>query len=605
MTHDKKAYRPRWQEHPGYKTLVDEKSEKGILPEQTEDGNMSDGQGNMDVMWPIQLSQTREKERALPLPSNFDKKRDKRIGPTYVNKPRKSPDRTLPERGQEYGHPTKWDYNYVRRRKDVTTADEEEETWDEGEVESAIDNLLESVGAVNPFPTPSERQRNQGGNAKRYDAQYYAQHPGILQKEKIEWETRKKHDPGLRRHKRMYDKNRSKYERRGLGFTEPAERTREWREERKRSPENQRKKRNREQTREQEERWEQNRQAGMEALADALEILGIDMTGGDWPLNWNTHVKKTKPPGELQRNFDPENDSDTGVPRKDPQKQEGQPLRAPDLDEHHQPGLFTQHEPPGAGAINTPTTNNPTDGSGKVLPMSYYTDITQNTQSIPDGRQDRYLHNNNFEVKQGHFGVGVRSTFGIAKQAFTLDEILKRCDKKIKIRSKERVPKLARIDTKNWIWHWDVGDHKVRVQAFKRGRAQNLRKLNLKVSCSCPFWRWWGPAHWGTKSDYQKGAPPGTAAYPKIRDPARWRPVCKHAYAVLEKSRKFFVRPEKSPLRKLGTRFFVDSSEEIEIEPLDLPRKAHVAHVAQRYLEREIIRRVVARYLALNPPDHS
>lgn len=229
--------------------------------------------------------------------------------------------------------------------------------------------------------------------------------------------------------------------------------------------------------------------------------------------------------------------------------------------------------------------------------MSYYTDLVNNTQALPDGRQDRYERNNNFDVKQATEQLirqMCRPEGGHRRVALTVGEVLKRCDKKIKERAKDRPPKLQKVDTKNWIWHWRSGDHTVRVQAFKRGNATNFPKLNLRVSCTCPFWRWWGPAHWATRDGYQKGDAPGTAAYPKIRDPARWRPVCKHAYAVLEKSMDFFVRPGKSPLKKLGSRFSVDSPDAIEVVPV---QRDSAARVAQKFVERQTARRVASRYV--------
>jgi hypothetical protein len=589
---DKKGYSTRWQEHPGYKTVVDMKSEKGILPEQTENGDLSKGQGNLDAVWPVQLSQTREKERALPLPSNHDKLRDKRIGPTYVNKPRKSPDRTLPEPGAEYGHPTKYDYNFPTRRQDVTSGDEDVVTGP-NDLEAAIDNLLEMSAVINPF---DNRQQNQGGDAKRYSEQYYTQHPSIRQDAKLKWRTEGKRDRAEKRQRSFRERNQEKFKRRGLGYQEPKQRTKDWREKQQGKPDVINERRDTEAEQEKKDRAKRNqREAGWEALAEAFEMLGLELTGANWPLDWNSTVKKTAPPGDLQQNFDSENALDTGTPRKDPQKQKGKSLRAPGLFEDHQKGLFTQNEPPAAGAINIPTTNNPTDGSGKVIPMEWYSDAVNNTQAIPDGRSDRYERNNNFEVKQAHFGVGVRSSFGVRKVALTLGEILHHVDDKIKERAKDRVPTLLRTDTKNWIWHWKSGNHTVKVQALQRGRAKNFPKLNLRISCSCPFWRWWGPEHWATQEGYQKGPLQGTAAYPEIRDPEHWRPICKHAYAVLEKSQHFFVRPKKHPLKKLGARFLVDSLDEIEVVPMPA---VNIARVAQLHLEREISRRVAARYLA-------
>jgi hypothetical protein len=575
----KKAYRPRWQDTPGYQTVVDQDSQSGVFPAQTESDSIDRGQSNLDSMWPVQPGQGREKERALPLPSNHDKKREKRIGPTTYNKPRKSPDRTLSVPGEEYGHPTKYDYGMPTRRNETLGMDEDPDDIDPiGPVddiyeEDPIDDQLTPTGGI----FPDEHQKNQGNVGRLRSKRWYMRHPKKKRTESLEYRTRGKRLPMeklKRKYRRMYPK---RYTRRGIDPRTPAQKTKDWR------------------------RDHGQKKAGMELLGEVMELLGLELDASNWPSNWNTQVKKTKPPEQLDQNYGKGQNRDTGTPRKDPTKQKGESLRAPDLSSKKQKGLKWELSPPASGGLDYPqvTTMNPTDGSGKVMPMSWYTQSVNNTQAIPDGRQDRYERNNNFQVKQATAEFihelthpGERAEFG-TRTAMTVGEILKRCDKKIKERAKKRIPKLSRIDTKNWIWHWKSGEHTVRVQAFKRGNATNFPKLNLRVSCSCPFWRWWGPEHWGTKSDYQKGKLQGTAAYPKIRDPARWRPVCKHAYAVLEKSQDFFVRPRKSPLRKLGSRFFVDSPHQIEIEPVET---RIAARVAQRHLERQISRRVLRRY---------
>jgi len=534
----RRAYRSQWQEWPGYKTLVDEKSEKGILPSDTEDDYPGRGQDKLDHIWPVELRQPREKERALPLPSDNDEKREKRIGPTYYNKNRKVPYRTKSEPGEEYGHPTKLDYNYVRRRQDVTAGE---------------DGEREAAGLF-----PVVHQKSQRGPSRVYYKQWYLRHrEPIKRRERVKYRTRLKFDPRdklRRKYRRLYP---LRYKRRGLGPMTPAERSREWR---------------REQALQ--ERRAASHVAGLEALAEAMEILGLDVLAGNWPVDWNTHHKKVEPPEQLDQNYAPSQPRGT-VPRKDPEKQKGEPLRAPDLDRKPQKGLQWKIEPaaPG-GTYPIREVNNPGSGSGKVIPM--WGDFVNNTQQVPDGRQDRYVRNDNFEVKT----------------AYTLPEILDRVDSKIKTRATGLDPRLERTDTKNWIWTWRVGKHVVRVQAFKRGRATNIDKLNLRVSCSCPFWQWWGPEHWAQKANYLRGNPRGTATPPRVRDPAHWRPVCKHAYAVLRRSRDFFVRPEKSPLRRLA-RFSVDRDERIEVEILSpIP-----SNVALRVAEREIGRRVLRRYL--------
>jgi len=56
----------------------------------------------------------------------------------------------------------------------------------------------------------------------------------------------------------------------------------------------------------------------------------------------------------------------------------------------------------------------------------------------------------------------------------------------------------------------------------------------LKLSCSCPFWRYQGPEHWALKGGYLYGdAPQGLATEPRLRDPDGVNLVCKHVYSVL------------------------------------------------------------------------
>lgn len=577
---DKKAYRPRWQDTPGYKTVVDQKSQLGISPNQQE-SKTDKGQGNSDAAWPVQPGAAREKERALPLPSNHDKKRDKKVGPTTVNKPRHVPDRTLSIPGQEYGHPTKYDYNMPTRRDGVTGAIDD--IYEEDPIDDQM--IVDGGERMGANPLPTKRQKNAPPAYKKQNRLNYLRDPAKKLEMRLRYHTELKYDADNKRYRSYYSQYPKRYERRGQSpYNTPAERSKAWREDQKAkakrkgiTPKQQEKDRKRNpsapKSRKPKQPGTTSRTYSQESFTAAWDLLG-----SDWPANWNTQVKKTKPPEQLDQNYGKGKSRDTGTPRKDPKKQEGESLRAPNLHEKHQPGLFTQHKPPAAGKPNVQV-NNPTSGSGKVIPMSYYTDIVNNTQQVPDGRQDRYERNNNFQVKQ----------------AATMADILRRVDNLIEIRAKARPPRLMRTDTKNWIWHWKSGDWKVKVQAFKRGNATNLRKLNLRISCNCPFWRWQGPEHWAKQGDYLLGRPQGSASRPKVRDPEHVHPVCKHVYAVLEKSKRFFVRPKKNPLRKMGSHYSADSFDSIEIEIVTEPSPARVA---QSYLEhRQIIERVAARYL--------
>lgn len=583
----KVAYTPRWQDHPGYKTVVDVNSEKGILPSQQE-SKTDTGQGPLDAAWPVQPGGPREKERALPLPSGHSKQRDKKVGPTTINKPRNVPERTLSIPGQEWGSPVKYDYNTVTRRNMEVTGTEEEDIYEEDpmddqQVMPASDEDEHTAGS----PLPSVRQKHLAPAYQRVMKNWYRINRGRKKRvERQKYRTKGKRDPQEKRYRKYYRQYPHRYKRKGrTPFTTPAERTKAWRKEQGQdadrkgiTPKQQETQRKRTPTKTK-SRSPKTPGGTSQVYASHEEFMAAwEMLGADWPIDWNTQTKKTKPPGQLDQNFGKGKNRDTGVPRTDPSKQKGESLRVPNLQEKHQPGLLTQHDPPASGMPSVEI-NNPTSGSGKVIPMSYYTDLVNNTQAIPDGRQDRYLHNNNFEVKQ----------------ASTMSDILNRVDRDIQVRARDRVPTLLRTDTKNWIWHWRSGQWKVKVQAFKRGGAKNFIKLNLRVSCNCPFWRWQGPEHWAKQGDYLLGRPQGSAANPVVRDPTHHHPVCKHVYAVLEKSSRFFVRPKKSPLRKLGSRYLVDTLDSIEVQVVTEPS---AAQIAQAYFHRKLIQRIAARYLA-------
>jgi hypothetical protein len=552
----KKAYRSRYQDWPGFSSFVDDKSRRNLRDIDFQP-NYDQSQSRQDAMWPQPKINEREVERALPLPSDADEdgSRTKRIGPTVYNKNDVYPERTLPEKGEEYGHPTKYDYNTVRRRN--VTAE------------------IEALAAEMTAAAIKEALRNEThGQENKYIKKYYVKHrPAIQLDNNKHWHTKQKKKPVTRRRLTVCDRYPNKCVDRGKSpFRTPGERTKQW------HKDNKQKAKNKGVSLDELKAQRERARKAFDLAVEAAEILGFEIEAANWPAQWNTHTKKTQPPQELDQNYGEGQSRDQGSPRKDPTDQEGESLRAPNLDEKEQKGLKWEIEPraPG-GSYPIKTVNNPGSGSGKVIPM--WGDFANNTQAIPDGRQDNYLHNNNFDVKV----------------AATMGDILANVDPLIAQRAKQRPPKLLRTDTKNWIWTFKSGSWKVRVQAFKKGNAKKLDKVNLRLSCSCPFWRWQGPEHWGKGDDYLKGKPRGTAAFPAVRDPNHQHSICKHVYAVLDKVQTYAVRPEKSPLRKLGSRYSLDSLHSIEVEIVGSSR---IAHAALERIQQETIRNVAERYLA-------
>jgi hypothetical protein len=123
------------------------------------------------------------------------------------------------------------------------------------------------------------------------------------------------------------------------------------------------------------------------------------------------------------------------------------------------------------------------------------------------------------------------------RTAANLHDIMERTGEDIIDRSRGLSAKLMRVDPKNAVWLFNVpgskGDYRVRVKANRKGNLRDMHKVDVKVSCSCPFWQWQGPEHHAKVGDYLYGKPVGTASRPDVKDPSGKHGACKHVIAVL------------------------------------------------------------------------
>jgi len=127
-------------------------------------------------------------------------------------------------------------------------------------------------------------------------------------------------------------------------------------------------------------------------------------------------------------------------------------------------------------------------------------------------------------------GLGNRSL----RSGATLADIESGVDPAVVQRSRGYKPKLVRVDPRNRMWTFKVGKWDVKVKVVSTRRVTKATSADVHLTCSCPFWRWQGPEHWGQEEDYLYKSPRGTATFPGIRDPDHVKPVCKHAYAVFQ-----------------------------------------------------------------------
>ena len=112
-----------------------------------------------------------------------------------------------------------------------------------------------------------------------------------------------------------------------------------------------------------------------------------------------------------------------------------------------------------------------------------------------------------------------------------LRKILKGLDPQVKERAKSRRVVVEGYKEKIRLQpvQFTVGDHEVTLKA-KGSQAGNP---DLFISCSCEYWKYYGPEHHAKRGGYLYGTPRGTAQKPVIRDPKGTHKLCVHAYAVL------------------------------------------------------------------------
>jgi cation transport regulator ChaC len=128
--------------------------------------------------------------------------------------------------------------------------------------------------------------------------------------------------------------------------------------------------------------------------------------------------------------------------------------------------------------------------------------------------------------------------------ATTIDEILQNTGPSVMRRVQGVSASGHRFNPKKGIWTFRVlgsqgKTYTVRVKGIRKGNVARLEKAQVRVSCSCPYFRWQGPEHWAKKHGYLYGKQVGTASDPAIKDPKGKHWACKHAVAALRMARNY------------------------------------------------------------------
>jgi len=179
--------------------------------------------------------------------------------------------------------------------------------------------------------------------------------------------------------------------------------------------------------------------------------------------------------------------------------------------------------------------------------------------------------------------------------AMKMAEILSGTGPNVHSKAMTLTVKMNRVVPKSAMWLFNVSGgentHRVRLQAVRKGNNKTLSKADVRISCDCNFWQWQGPEHWAKAGGYLYGRPRGTASSPDIRDPGGQHLACKHVLAVLRKAEDYSFRSRKEVQRA------ITRSKELD-EQRRLRRSKTAAMDALVGLLFPSVGRVTERYLA-------
>jgi hypothetical protein len=219
--------------------------------------------------------------------------------------------------------------------------------------------------------------------------------------------------------------------------------------------------------------------------------------------------------------------------------------RGPEDAEVKPPEVGVDYSAVGPTTFSTYPTEDSTAPPGNNSPEHRDDDNPSSAKVIPDQMRET-LRDQLTYIQASR----VAARWSQTRTAATIGDLLSNTGPEVHKRSLNVTPKLKRADPRRGIWTFEVTGstgklYKVWVKGKKKGNVRNLDKAQIQCTCTCPFWRWQGPEHWGKKNKFLYQRPRGTASDPVIRDPREQHWACKHVLAALEMARKYRLASEQ------------------------------------------------------------
>lgn len=210
-----------------------------------------------------------------------------------------------------------------------------------------------------------------------------------------------------------------------------------------------------------------------------------------------------------------------------PGDQYGHPFKGSDPGQRRVGDFYLERFPNTGGGLGRPSPSNP---------LSRHPD-TERVEALPGADLDfGRVENNPGSARVIPSGYGYTNRDEAEPSAVRVaarrEEILRGLDSGVKKRSGPLKPvlKVDRPELRRYQVKGSSDSYLVTVSSAGEGP---WAARDLRVACTCEFWRWQGPEHWARAGGYLHGKPGGTAAPPEARDPDRKNRVCKHVAAVL------------------------------------------------------------------------
>jgi hypothetical protein len=155
---------------------------------------------------------------------------------------------------------------------------------------------------------------------------------------------------------------------------------------------------------------------------------------------------------------------------------------------------------------------------------------------------------------------------------------------------------LARADTKRWTYTFRTGkeNYTTVIKLIPQGNVRDPNKLDVRCSCSCKSWIFWGAQFNAIMGDYLYGPVMPKFAPPQYRDPKHKFLVCKHVLACLDIVKHYILKPISTELKKT-------LKAPLKVDLTNLQDQGQPPQYLASQARNPVIKKILPRWLHMGP----